>query len=173
MPSARSPDASSRSATVAAPAVIALDHVTKQFEGKRRVVALDDVTLTIAAGDMVSIIGPSGSGKSTLLRCVNLLEVPTAGDVFVDGVHVNGRKVELNTVRADVGMVFQSFNLFPHLSALENITLAQRRVRKRSKRAAEATARAQLERVGIPEKARRITRSPSSTSPVSTKPKRL
>ena len=99
------------------------------------------------------IVGPSGSGKSTVLRCINLLEQPTEGDVWVDGIHLTAKKPDINAVREEVGMVFQQFNLFTHLTALENVMLAQRLVRKRSKSEADRVAREQLERVGIPEKA--------------------
>jgi ABC-type polar amino acid transport system ATPase subunit len=100
----------------------------------------------------VVIIGPSGSGKSTLLRCINHLEIPTAGDIWVDGIHLSRKTRDINAVRREIGMVFQQFNLFPHLTALENITIAQTVVRKRKKEEALAIARQQLVRVGIPEK---------------------
>ena len=98
------------------------------------------------------IIGPSGSGKSTLLRCINHLETPDAGRVVVDGVEVDERRGNINAVRAEVGMVFQRFELFPHLSVLENICLAQQKVRRRSRAESEKVARQLLEKVGIPEK---------------------
>jgi polar amino acid transport system ATP-binding protein len=115
--------------------------------------ALRGVDMTVARGEVVVIVGPSGSGKSTVLRCINLLETPTAGTVHVDGVQVNAKKADLNAIRAEVGMVFQQFNLFPHLSAVENVGLALRKVRRRSRREAHSIALAQLESVGIPEKA--------------------
>jgi polar amino acid transport system ATP-binding protein len=118
-----------------------------------KVPALRGVDLTIKRGEVVVIIGPSGCGKSTLLRCLNHLEVPSAGEVYVNGVHLEDRATNINQVRAEVGMVFQQFNLFGHLTALENIMLAQTLVRKRGKAEAEQVARQQLERVGIPEKA--------------------
>jgi ABC-type polar amino acid transport system ATPase subunit len=114
--------------------------------------AVDGVDLDVAAGEVVVIVGPSGSGKSTVLRCINLLEVPTAGTILVDGVDTQGRRTDIDEVRRELGMVFQSFNLFPHLTVLDNVTIAQRKVRKRSKADAEAMAMRQLERVGIPEK---------------------
>ena len=83
------------------------------------------------------IVGPSGSGKSTVLRCINLLEQPTEGDVWVDGIHLTAKQPDINAVREEVGMVFQQFNLFTHLTALENVMLAQRLVRKRSKSEAD------------------------------------
>jgi polar amino acid transport system ATP-binding protein len=130
--------------------MIILDHIYKRFG---HIVAVGGVDLRVAAGEVVVIVGPSGSGKSTVLRCINLLEVPTQGDVWVDGRHVNAKKADLNAVREEVGMVFQQFNLFNHLTALENVMLAQRLVRKRTKVEAARIAREQLERVGIPEKA--------------------
>lgn len=115
--------------------------------------AVRGVDLSIAKGEVVVVIGPSGCGKSTMLRCINLLEVPTEGDVSIDGVDLMDVKTDLDKVRAEVGMVFQGFNLFPHLTALGNITLAQEKVLGRSSEDAEAEARRQLDRVGIPEKA--------------------
>ncbi len=115
--------------------------------------ALRGVSLTVERGKVVVIIGPSGSGKSTLLRCINHLEVPTSGEVWIDGERLTTHPKQLNAIRAEIGMVFQLFNLFPHLTALENITLAQRVVRNRSAQEAREIAMVQLERVGIPEKA--------------------
>jgi len=116
------------------------------------VAAVDGVDLEIARGEVVVIVGPSGSGKSTVLRCMNLLERPTHGRVEIDGVDLTDRTTDIDSVRADVGMVFQQFNLFPHLTVGANITLAQRKVRGRSKEEALEMAERQLERVGIPEK---------------------
>jgi ABC-type polar amino acid transport system ATPase subunit len=118
-----------------------------------QVEALRGVDLDVERGKVVVIVGPSGSGKSTLLRCINHLEVETGGEVWVDGQQLTANEKQLNRIRAEIGMVFQLFNLFPHLSALDNITLAQRVVRKRSKQEAVEMAIAQLERVGIAEKA--------------------
>ncbi len=115
--------------------------------------ALKGVSLSVKQGEVVVVIGPSGSGKSTFLRCLNHLEVPTSGDIWIDGVHIENRQVDINKIRAEIGMVFQLFNLFPHLTVLDNIVLAQRIVRKRSRAEAEEVARAQLARVGIPEQA--------------------
>ncbi len=117
------------------------------------ILAVRGVDLEVATGEVVVIIGPSGCGKSTMLRCINLLEVPSAGDVSIDGVELMNDATDLDAVRAEVGMVFQSFNLFPHLTVLDNITLAQKKVRGRSTEEAEAEAHKQLARVGIPEKA--------------------
>jgi polar amino acid transport system ATP-binding protein len=109
--------------------------------------------LEVAEGEVLVIVGPSGSGKSTVLRCINLLEVPTTGTVTVDGYELTDTSTDIDHVRAEVGMVFQQFNLFPHLTVIQNITLAQRKVRGRSKSEATEMAMRQLTRVGIPEKA--------------------
>ncbi|MEU4728354.1 MULTISPECIES: amino acid ABC transporter ATP-binding protein [unclassified Streptomyces] len=114
---------------------------------------LRGIDLEIARGEVVCVIGPSGSGKSTLLRCVNLLEEPTAGQVFVGGTEVTDLDVDIDAVRRRIGMVFQQFNLFPHVSVTENLTLPQRRVLGRDKAQAAAVARENLERVGLAEKA--------------------
>ena len=115
--------------------------------------AVKEVNLTVHQGEVVVIIGPSGSGKSTVLRCINHLETPTSGNIYIEGVDLEDKKTNINAVRAEVGMVFQQFNLFPHLTALENVTIAQRLVRKRDKAEAERIGMEQLTRVGIPEKA--------------------
>ncbi|GAB4467870.1 MAG: amino acid ABC transporter ATP-binding protein [Anaerolineae bacterium] len=120
--------------------------------------AVNGVDLIVERGKVVVVIGPSGSGKSTLLRCINWLEQPTSGDIWVDGIRLSGKRHDINTVRAEVGMVFQLFNLFPHLTVLENITLAQRIVRKRPREEAEQIAMEQLRRVGIPEQANKYPR---------------
>ena len=130
--------------------MIRIEHLSKHFGSVR---AVDDVSLNVALGEVVVILGPSGSGKSTVLRCINGLEEPTSGAVYVDNILVEPRKKSINAVREEVGMVFQQFNLFPHLTAIDNITIAQRVVRGRSKNEAKVIAREQLARVGIPEKA--------------------
>ncbi len=130
--------------------IIEVKHVHKWFG---RTHALDDVNLDVTHGEVLVIIGPSGSGKSTLLRSVNHLETVTSGQIVIDGVDLTDKATNINAVRAEIGMVFQQFNLFPHLTALENIALAQRIVRKRDAVEAEQTARELLDRVGIPEKA--------------------
>jgi polar amino acid transport system ATP-binding protein len=113
---------------------------------------LRGIDLEVAAGEVVCVIGPSGSGKSTLLRCVNLLEAPTSGTVIVDGVELTDPECDLDAVRRRIGMVFQQFNLFPHLSVLANVTIAQRKVLRRSAAEAQKVARANLERVGLADK---------------------
>jgi ABC-type polar amino acid transport system ATPase subunit len=118
-----------------------------------KVVALNGVSLNVYPGKVVVIIGPSGSGKSTLLRCMNHMEVESQGEIWVDGEHLNGDQKRLNRIRSEIGMVFQSFNLYPHLSVMENVTLAQRIVRKTDKQIAREIAMRQLEKVGIVEKA--------------------
>jgi ABC-type polar amino acid transport system ATPase subunit len=115
--------------------------------------ALNGVSLTVERGKVVVVIGPSGSGKSTMLRCINYLEIPTSGEIWIDGEKMTNDPKKLNAIRTEIGMVFQLFNLFPHLTALENVTLAQTVVRKRSKEEAAEIAMQQLKRVGIPEKA--------------------
>ncbi len=130
--------------------IIQIRNVHKWFG---RTHALNGVNLEIEEGEVVVIIGPSGSGKSTLLRSINHLEAVNSGEIIVDGIPLTGKSTDINAVRAEVGMVFQQFNLFPHLTALQNITLAQRIVRKRDTAEAEKKARDLLDRVGIPEKA--------------------
>jgi ABC-type polar amino acid transport system ATPase subunit len=114
---------------------------------------LHGVNLSVPTGKLVFIIGPSGSGKSTLLRCCNLLEVPESGAVMVDGQDITLSGVNLNELRQQVGMVFQSFNLYPHMTALGNVTLALRKVQKMSKAQAEAVGLEALARVGLTDKA--------------------
>ncbi|MET8634504.1 amino acid ABC transporter ATP-binding protein [Streptomyces sp. NPDC004096] len=114
---------------------------------------LRGIDLEIGEGEVVCVIGPSGSGKSTLLRCVNLLEEPGRGQVFVGGTEVTDPDVDIDAVRRGIGMVFQQFNLFPHLTVTENLTLPQRRVLGRDKAAAAGTAAENLARVGLSEKA--------------------
>jgi polar amino acid transport system ATP-binding protein len=131
-------------------AVVRIDKLHKYF-GQLEV--LKGVSMNVARGEVVVILGPSGSGKSTLLRCVNLLEKPTSGDIWFEDTLITDPKTDINKVRERVGMVFQSFNLFPHLSAKRNIILAQRKVLKRSKAEAEAIALEQMEKVGLGDRA--------------------
>ena len=130
--------------------MIVINELHKYFG---HVEAVKGVDLTVGKAEVVAIVGPSGSGKSTVLRCINHLEMPTSGEVIIDGVNLEDKETNLNEVRAEVGMVFQQFNLFAHLSVLDNVALAQKLVRKRSKEEAKEIAMQQLTRVGIPEKA--------------------
>ncbi|MFI2647675.1 amino acid ABC transporter ATP-binding protein [Micromonospora fulviviridis] len=114
---------------------------------------LKGIDFEVGHGEVVCVIGPSGSGKSTLLRCVNLLEEPTAGRIWVNGTEMTDPDVEIDSVRRGIGMVFQSFNLFPHLTVLDNLTIAQRRVLRRGRAEAERVAQANLDRVGLTDKA--------------------
>jgi len=114
---------------------------------------LKGVSMSVARAEVVVVIGPSGSGKSTLLRCVNRLETVDRGEVVVDGKSLGAPGLDVNGVRKEIGVVFQSFNLFPHLSVLRNFTLAPMQIRKLDRAAAEQRARALLEKVGIPDKA--------------------
>lgn len=129
--------------------MIKLENVHKSF-GKNEV--LKGINLHIKRGQVVVIIGPSGSGKSTVLRTMNYLEEPTSGKVIVDGMDLSDKK-KLNDVRAEVGMVFQNFNLFPHMTVMENLTLAQTKVRKTSMEEAKKIGQALLDRVGLADKA--------------------
>jgi polar amino acid transport system ATP-binding protein len=113
---------------------------------------LRGIDFQVNAGEVVCVIGPSGSGKSTLLRCVNLLEIPTSGQVLVEGIDLTDPETDVDAVRARIGMVFQQFNLFPHLTVLRNLTIAQRQVLNRSEQEADEKARAVLERVGMLDK---------------------
>ncbi|MEO3797903.1 amino acid ABC transporter ATP-binding protein [Nonomuraea sp. B10E15] len=128
---------------------IELKDLHKYF-GKNEV--LKGIDMTVEPGQVVCVIGPSGSGKSTLLRCVNLLEQPTKGKVLVEGTEVTDPDVDIDAVRRRIGMVFQQFNLFPHMTALQNVMIAQQRVLKRGKREAEVAARENLDKVGVGEK---------------------
>ncbi|EAG9289464.1 peptide ABC transporter ATP-binding protein [Listeria monocytogenes] len=114
---------------------------------------LKDIDIEVKEGEVVCVIGPSGSGKSTFLRCMNNLEEITAGDVVVDDFNITDKKIDINKVRENIGMVFQHFNLFPHLSVLENITLAPVELKKMDKEAAKSNALHLLEQVGLREKA--------------------
>ncbi len=130
--------------------MIRIEHLVKSF-GPLEV--LRDISTEVAAGEVVAIIGPSGSGKSTLLRCINLLEVPTAGHVFVDGMDITSPKCDILNVRQNVGMVFQHFNLFPHKTVMGNLTYAPMQVKGLSKADASKIALDLLDKVGLSEKA--------------------
>jgi polar amino acid transport system ATP-binding protein len=129
---------------------IEIRNLHKSFD---TVEVLKGIDFAVEPGEVVCVVGPSGSGKSTLLRCVNLLEEPTSGQVFVHGVEVTDPDVDIDAVRRRIGMVFQQFNLFPHLSVLDNLTIAQRGVLKRSRSEAERVARENLDRVGLADRA--------------------
>ena len=131
--------------------VVRLEHVRKSFGDN---LVLDDVELSVAPRETLVVIGPSGSGKSTLLRCINLLEPLDSGRIFLEGDEITGKGVKVSAIRQRVGMVFQQFNLFPHLKVIDNLTLAARRVRRIPKEEAERRAHALLARVGLEEKAR-------------------
>jgi ABC-type polar amino acid transport system ATPase subunit len=132
------------------PPIIVSEHIGKSFGDFQ---ALTDVSLTVRQGERVVVCGPSGSGKSTLIRCFNGLETHDSGQLTVDGVVLSADSPQIRQLRQDVGMVFQQFNLFPHLTVLENLTIGPMKVRKLDRQQAEATARKYLERVRIPEQA--------------------
>lgn len=132
--------------------MIEVQNVSKIFYVPHKIKALSDVSATVGAGEVVVVIGPSGSGKSTFLRCLNHLETANEGHIYIDGIDILDSKTNINKVREEVGMVFQSFNLFPHKTVLENVTLAQQVVRKRSKEESKKTAIALLKKVGIEDK---------------------
>ncbi len=132
--------------------MIDVRNIYKTFIHPHEVKALVDVSTKIAAGQVVVVCGPSGSGKSTLLRCLNRLETADSGHIIIDGIDVLDPKTNINRVRAEVGMVFQSFNLFPHKNVINNIMLAQQVVRKRSKQEATDKAMTLLQKVGITDK---------------------
>lgn len=113
---------------------------------------LKGIDVQVAHGQVVCVIGPSGSGKSTLLRCVNLLETPTSGQIFVEGEEITDPDADVDKLRARIGMVFQQFNLFPHMTVLRNLTIAQQKVKGRTKDEAVEVARANLAKVGLSEK---------------------
>lgn len=128
---------------------ILVEHLVKKF-GNNTV--LNDINVSIEEGEVVCVIGPSGSGKSTFLRCLNRLEEPTSGDIIIDGAHLMDKNTNINAVRQHIGMVFQHFNLFPHLSVLENIILAPMDLKNATRKEAEAHAVRLLETVGLADK---------------------
>ncbi|MBQ9067452.1 MAG: amino acid ABC transporter ATP-binding protein, partial [Eggerthellaceae bacterium] len=137
-------------APAAGPPMISIQHLSNRF-GDLEV--LRDVNIDIARGEVVVVLGPSGSGKSTMLRCINLLETPTGGKIFIEGQEITDPKTNVDKLRERVGMVFQQFNLFPHLTAKKNVMLAQRKVLKRSAAEAERVAMQNLEAVGLADRA--------------------
>jgi len=138
--------------TGSAKVMIEIDHVDKFFGDFQ---ALTDISVNVAAQEVVVVIGPSGSGKSTLIRCINRLEEHDAGRIVVDGTELSNDIRNIQEVRRETGMVFQGFNLFPHLSVIDNITLAPRKVRRMPKAKAEALGMELLEMVKIPEQAKK------------------
>ena len=130
--------------------MVSIQHLSKSF-GDTEV--LRDVSVDVKRGEVVVVLGPSGSGKSTMLRCINLLEKPTGGHIFIEGQEITAPGTDVDKLREHVGMVFQQFNLFPHLSAKKNVMLAQRKVLKRSEQDAERIALEQLDRVGLADRA--------------------
>jgi polar amino acid transport system ATP-binding protein len=134
-----------------AEAIVRLEGVRKSFGDH---LVLDGIDLTVSAGEVLTVIGPSGSGKSTLLRTVNLLEPVDGGRIFLEGEEITRKGVSRNAIRQRIGIVFQQFNLFPHLKVIDNLTLATRRVRHVPRKEANARAHELLERVGLPEKAK-------------------
>ena len=131
--------------------LIEVKHVTKRFG--ERITALNDCSLTIKRGEVVVIVGPSGSGKSTMLRTLNLLETPTEGEVIFEGVNIADKSVDINKHRQKMGMVFQHFNLFPHMTVMQNLTLGPVKVKGMSQADAEALATKLLGRVGLADRA--------------------
>ncbi len=130
--------------------MVRLEGVRKSFGDN---LVLDGIDLSVALGEVLVVIGPSGSGKSTLLRCVNLLEPIQEGRIYLEGDEITGKGTDVSAVRQRIGIVFQQFNLFPHLTAIDNLTLAARRIRKLPRREAEARGRELLASVGLEEKA--------------------
>ena len=132
--------------------LIRVENVTKEYNNGA-VRALSESSLSVYQGEVVAIIGPSGSGKSTLLRCLNMLETPTSGHIYFDGVDLADKSVDINLHRRKMGMVFQHFNLFPHMTVLRNITLAPVKLKLKTPAQAEQKARELLERIGLADKA--------------------
>ena len=130
--------------------MIKLEHLKKEYPSGT---ILKDVSVTIHKGDVISIIGPSGSGKSTLIRCINMLEPPTEGNILIDGKRITNKKSGINKIRRKMGMVFQSFNLFGHMTVIENVMAAPRHILKQSKQQAYSKAMELLETVGLADKA--------------------
>lgn len=133
--------------------MIEVKHLSKDFGKKNEIKVLRDISETIDKGEKVVIIGPSGSGKSTFLRCLNLLEQPTSGQIFFDGEEITDRRCNINRVRMKMGMVFQHFNLFPHKTILQNISMVPIKLKLMKKEEAQENALQLLRRVGLPDKA--------------------
>ena len=133
--------------------MIRVENLEKNFGQHNEIHVLRGITDHINKGEKVVIIGPSGSGKSTYLRCLNLLEQPTKGKIFFEGTEITGKNVNINHIRQNIGMVFQHFNLFSHLSIMQNITLAPVKLKRMTKQEAEQKAITLLKRVGLEEKA--------------------
>ena len=133
--------------------LISVQNLKKYYKGEK-IKALDGVSADIKKGEVVVVIGPSGSGKSTFLRCLNLLEVPTDGHILFNGTDITDEKTDINLHRQKMGMVFQHFNLFPHMTVLKNMTAAPTRILKKSKAEANEQAMALLKRVGLEDRAR-------------------
>jgi glutamine transport system ATP-binding protein len=129
--------------------MIKVNNLKKNFD---ELEVLRGISCEVASQEVVVVIGPSGSGKSTFLRCLNRLEEPTSGEIYIDGVSVTDPKANINAIRQEVGMVFQRFNLFPHMTALQNVALAPIKVRKKTRQEANALAEKLLERVGLKDK---------------------
>ena len=131
--------------------LISVDCLSKHFDDLH---ALNGVSIDIYKGDVIFVVGPSGSGKSTLLRCLNRLEEPTSGKITFEGVDITDKSTDINKHRQKMGMVFQQFNLFPHMTVLKNLTLAPMKLQKKSKAEAEEEAMKLLERVGLADRAK-------------------
>ncbi len=131
--------------------LISVDNLTKHFEDLH---ALNGVSIDIYKGDVVFVVGPSGSGKSTFLRCLNRLEEPTGGTILFEGIDITDKKTDINKHRQKMGMVFQQFNLFPHMTVLKNLTLGPMKLQGKSKAEAEEEAMKLLERVGLADRAK-------------------
>ena len=138
--------------TVTTDVIISVRNLEKHFKGGD-IKALNGIDADIRRGEVVVVIGPSGSGKSTFLRCLNLLEIPTGGTVTFEGVDITDPKVDINIHRQKMGMVFQHFNLFPHMTVLKNMTLAPMKLLRKSREEAESKARSLLERVNLADRA--------------------
>jgi len=137
---------------VSADILIQTDRLEKHFKGNK-IIALNGITMQVRKGEVVVVIGPSGSGKSTFLRCLNLLETPTAGTITFEGIDITNPKVNINIHRQKMGMVFQHFNLFPHMTVIKNMTIAPIKLLGKSKAEAEKKAISLLQRVGLSDRA--------------------